>query len=76
LKKVFVSYSWKQGEWVGDRLYPCQVAGGAEVLIDRKRFDAGLALFDQIDKTQDSAEVHVLSIAMCRPRFAVRTLSM
>jgi hypothetical protein len=37
-----------QGEWVWDRLYPCLVAGGAEVLIDRKRFEAGLAVFDQI----------------------------
>jgi hypothetical protein len=63
LKKVFVSYSWKQGEWMWDRLYPCLFAGGAEVLIDRKRFEAGLALFDQIDKTQDGAEVHVLVLS-------------
>jgi hypothetical protein len=63
LKRVFISYSWAQGDWVWDRLYPCLVAGGAEVLIDRKRFDAGLALFDQIDKTQDSAEIHVLVLS-------------
>ena len=63
MKRVFVSYSWAQGDWVWDRLYPCLVAGGAEVLIDRRRFVAGLALFDQIDKTQDSAEIHVLVLS-------------
>lgn len=63
LKKVFVSYSHLQGEWVWDRLYPCLVAGGAEVLIDRKRFEAGLAVFDQMDRVQDSADVHVLVLS-------------
>jgi hypothetical protein len=63
LKKVFVSYSHLQGEWVWDRLYPCLVAGGAEVLIDRKRFEAGLAVFDQMDRVQDCAEIHVLVLS-------------
>jgi hypothetical protein len=63
LKKVFVSYSHLQGEWVWDRLYPCLVAGGAEVLIDRKRFEAGLAVYDQMDRTQDNADVHVLVLS-------------
>jgi hypothetical protein len=63
LKKVFVSYSHLQGEWVWDRLYPCLVAGGVEVLIDRKRFEAGLAVFDQMDRVQDSADVDVLVLS-------------
>ncbi len=63
LNKVFISYSHQQGQWVWDRLYPCLVAGGTEVLIDRKRFEAGLAVFDQMDRTQDQAEVNVLVLS-------------
>jgi hypothetical protein len=63
LTKVFISYSHKQGEWVWDRLYPCLKAGGADVLIDRKRFEAGRAVFDQMDGAQDPADVHVLLLS-------------
>jgi hypothetical protein len=60
MKRVFVSYSHKQGEWVFDSLVPCLTAGGAGVLIDRQRFEAGLSLFTQMDTLQDQADVHVL----------------
>jgi hypothetical protein len=40
-KKVFISYNHKQRDWVRDRLKPCIEAGGAEVLIDLERFQAG-----------------------------------
>ena len=63
LKKVFISYSHLQGEWIFDRLYPCLLAGGAEVLIDRTRFEAGLAVFDQMDRTQDQADIHLLVLS-------------
>lgn len=63
MRKVFVSYSRKQGEWVWDRLYPCLVAGGVEVLIDKKRFQAGVAVYDQMDSTQDLADVHLLVLS-------------
>jgi hypothetical protein len=63
MKKVFISYCHQQGEWAWDRLYPCLVAGGTEVLIDRKRFKAGLAVFDQMDSTQDCGEIHVLVLS-------------
>jgi hypothetical protein len=59
-RKVFVSYSHQQGDWVWDRLVPVLKAGGAEVLIDRERFTAGRALLGQMEATQDAAEVHVL----------------
>lgn len=54
--KVFVSYAHKQGAWVWGRLVPVLKAGGAEVLIDRERFEAGLAVVGQMDGLQDQAE--------------------
>ncbi len=62
-KSVFISYSHRQGEWVWDRLVPCLKAGGAEVLIDRERFDVGRAVVGQMDATQDTADVHVLVLS-------------
>ena len=62
-KKVFISYSHKQSEWVRDRLCPVLKAGGAEVLIDVKRFQAGVAVHQQMDTTQDEAEIHLLVLS-------------
>ena len=59
-KSVFISYSWKQGEWVWDRLVPCLQAGEAEVLIDRDRFEAARALERQMDEVQDRADLNIL----------------
>jgi hypothetical protein len=59
-KKVFISYSHAQSDWVLRRLVPCLEAGGAEVLIDRDRFEAAKALVGQMDSTQDSADASVL----------------
>lgn len=72
-RKVFVSYSHRQEDWVVDRLVPVLRAGGAEVLIDREIFGVGLSVLGQMDETQDRAEVHVLVLSpeylaspMCR----------
>lgn len=62
-KRVFISYCHKQIEWVRDRLIPCLRAGGAEMLIDFERFQAGRALVGQMDVVQDSAEVNVLVLS-------------
>ena len=62
-KRVFISYSHVQGGWVRDRLYPILKAGGTEVLIDLKRFEAGVAVYQQMDATQDQAEVHLLVLS-------------
>jgi TIR domain len=71
--KVFVSYSHRQADWVHGKLEPCLKAGGAEVLIDHRRFVAGLGVVGQMDATQDQAERHVLVLSrdylaseMCR----------
>ncbi len=39
---------------------PCLKAGGAEVLIDRERFEAGKSVVGQMDTTQDAADRHLL----------------
>lgn len=59
-KKVFISYNHKQRDWVRDRLKPCLEAGGAEVLIDLERFQAGRNLVGQMDRLQDSADTSLL----------------
>nr|WP_294545949.1 toll/interleukin-1 receptor domain-containing protein [uncultured Rhodopila sp.] len=61
--KVFVSYSHAQGDWVQDRLVPCLRAGGADVLIDVKRFRSGGGVYRQMDATQDLAERQVLVLS-------------
>lgn len=54
--KVFVSYAHEQDAWVWGRLVPVLKAGGAEILIDRERFEAGRVVVGQMDATQDEAE--------------------
>jgi len=61
--KVFISYSSKHGEWVWDRLVPCLRAGGAGILIDRERFQAGKGVVGQMNATQDKADRHVLVLS-------------
>jgi hypothetical protein len=63
MTKVFVSYSHKQGAWVWERLVPVLRAGGAEPLLDKERFKAGLGLPGQMDAAQDEADVHVLCLS-------------
>jgi hypothetical protein len=61
--KVFVSYSHAQSEWVWKRLEPCLRAGGADVLIDERRFVAGPKVIGQMDATQDQADRHILVLS-------------
>ena len=62
-KKVFVSYSHKQAEWVRDRLCVALMAGGADVLVDVTRFKAGVALHQQMDSAQAQADIHLLVLS-------------
>ena len=62
-KRVFVSYSHKQGQWVWERLVPIlRAAGCAEVLIDRERFRAGRGVKGQMDARQEQADVSLLGL--------------
>jgi hypothetical protein len=56
-RKIFVSYSHTQRDWVHDRLCPCLLASGVEVLIDTARFHAGQQVLGQMDALQDAADV-------------------
>jgi hypothetical protein len=63
-RKVFVSYSHHdQGEWVWRRLVPCLRTGGANVLIDREQFEAGVHVRGQMDAIQEEAELHLLVLS-------------
>lgn len=60
-KRVFVSYSHRQGQWIWEQLVPIlRAAGCAQVLLDRKRFRAGRGVKGQMDTTQDQADVNLL----------------
>lgn len=63
MTKTFVSYCHRQGDWVWERLVPCLKAGGAEVLIDRERFELGRAIIGQMDTLQDQADKHLLVLS-------------
>ncbi len=62
-REVFISYNHSQGEWVWNRLAPCLDAGGARVLIDRDRFEAGKELVAQMDAIQDAADLSILVLS-------------
>lgn len=59
-KKIFISYCHKQEDWVWQRLKPCLDAGGAEVLIDRDHFKAGIKTVSQMDDAQNRADASLL----------------
>lgn len=62
-RKVFVSYSHAQKEWVRDRLIPCLDAAGVEVLADYRNFGAGRPLPAQMDSLVDQADLSLLVIS-------------
>lgn len=63
MTKIFISYCHHQGDWVWKRLVPCLKAGGAEVLIDRERFELGKAVIGQMDALQDQADKQLLVLS-------------
>lgn len=62
-KKIFISYSHAQQEWVKTRLVPVLDAGGSEVLIDYREFGAGISLVGQMDAIQDRVNQNLLVIS-------------
>ncbi|MCY2987082.1 MAG: toll/interleukin-1 receptor domain-containing protein [Planctomycetota bacterium] len=63
MRKVFVSYCHRQGDWVWNRLTPCLRYAGAELLIDRERFELGKGVMGQMDRLQDKADIHLLVLS-------------
>lgn len=61
-KKVFISYSHAQIDWVKNRLVPCLKAGRVEVLIDYEIFGPGKRVIGQMDATQYLADLHLLTL--------------
>ncbi len=59
-KRIFISYSHKQGNWVFNKLVPCLRAGGANIVVDRERFEAGKALLGQMDAIHDASDLTLL----------------
>ncbi len=59
-RKVFISYSHRQADWVRETLYPVLAAGGAVITIDYQEFAAGVAVRKQMGEAQARAEVHLL----------------
>lgn len=62
-KKIFISYSHQQGEWVTKILVPCMRAGGADPHIDDERFKSGHELTAQMDAEQDTCDFSVLVLS-------------
>jgi hypothetical protein len=61
-KRVFISYSHRQAQWVRDRLLPVLRAGGAEPLVDNERMVGREPVVGQMDALQDQSEFTVAVI--------------
>jgi hypothetical protein len=59
-KRVFISYRHQQAEWVRTTLYPVLSAGGVEVVVDYKKFAAGVAVRRQMKAAQGKADIQLL----------------
>jgi len=64
MRKLFISYCHKQGDWVWNRLAPIlRATGDVEVLLDTEHFKAGKRIVGQMDATQDTAEQTLLVLS-------------
>ncbi|MBL8293442.1 MAG: toll/interleukin-1 receptor domain-containing protein [Bryobacterales bacterium] len=59
-RKIFISYSHRQKDWVRDKLVACLRAGGTDVVIDDERMRVGGPVVGQMDTLQDGAEASLL----------------
>ena len=60
LRKIFISYRHTHSDWVRNTLFPVLSAGGAEITIDYKVFEAGIAVRKQMKESQEQADLHLL----------------
>jgi hypothetical protein len=72
-RKIFVSYSHAQKDWVHDRLCPCLQASGADVKVDKDRFGAGHEVLRQMDGLQDEADA---TLAVLSPDYVASNACM
>ncbi len=57
--RIFISYNHEQQTWVKNDLVPLLEAGGAEVIVDFREFEAGKRVVGQMDDAQDKAQITV-----------------
>ena len=62
-KRIFVSYSHAQKDWVWEKLVPCLRAAGADVCLDSGRREARIGAFGCMDAEQDSAGLNLLVLS-------------
>lgn len=63
-KKIFISYSHKQFEWVHETLVPViKACGAAEVFTDKEYFEAGKSVKGQMDAVQDKAKINIIVLS-------------
>jgi hypothetical protein len=62
-KKVFISYSHAQSEWVTTRLAPLLRASGSPIIRDLEASDAGKAMNPQMDAWVDAGDVMLAVIS-------------
>lgn len=69
-KRIFISYSHAQSDWVTTRLAPLLRASGSPIIRDLEASDAGVALNPQMDKWVDDGDV---MLAVISPQYLAST---
>ena len=62
-RKIFVSYSHAQKDWVWEKLVPCLRAAGADVCLDSGRKESRIGALGCMDAEQDAAGLTLLVIS-------------
>lgn len=63
IRRIFVSYSHAQKDWVWEKLVPCLRAAGADVCLDSGRKESRIGALGCMDAEQDSAGLNLLVLS-------------